>query len=135
MKTQSKKNIIFSWFLQKNHYNNQCYDEVMIYFINTHHKMIKINDWKVKYWVLDITDEPMLNWTNADWKVVLVPSLLEHRENRIDIVDDWWSAEVYFHWELDWVYSVRKAKERLQYLIDEEDYYNWNEKDYWEYEF
>ena len=37
MKTQSKKNIIFSWFLQKNHYNNQCYDEVMIYFINTHH--------------------------------------------------------------------------------------------------
>lgn len=97
--------------------------------------MIKINDWKVKYWILDITDEPMLNWTNADWKVVLVPSLLEKRENRIDIVDDWWSAEVYFHWELDWVYSVRKAKERLQYLIDEEDYYNWNEKDYWEYEF
>lgn len=96
--------------------------------------MIKINDWRIKYWILDITDEPVLNRVSANWWKVLIPSLLERRENRIDIVDDWWSAEVYFHGELDWVYSVREAEKRLQYLIDEEDYYNWNEKDYWEIE-
>lgn len=98
------------------------------------YELIKINWWKVKYWILDITDEPVLNWTSANGWKVLLPSLFERRENWIDIVDDWWSAEVYFHWELDWVYSVREAKKRLQYLIDEEDYYNWNEKDYWEFE-
>lgn len=98
--------------------------------------MIKINDWKVKYWILDITDEPMLNWTNAEWKVILVPSLLEKRENRVECVDEEnWLFEVYFHWELqEQVRWYSEAKRHLQYLVDEEDYYNWNEKDYWEFE-
>lgn len=95
---------------------------------------MKITNWKVLLNGVDITKEPILKYVTADWKRRLLPSRQEKRENRIDIVDDWWSAEVYFHWELDWVYSVRQARERLQYLIDEEDYYNWNEKEYWEFE-
>lgn len=88
---------------------------------------IKINDWKVKYWVLNITDEPMLKWVSANWWVILVPSLMEKRQNRIDCIDEENALfEVYVNWELiDTVRWYDKAKrvlweyEQRQYDMEE----------------
>ena len=102
--------------------------------------MIKINDWKVMYWVLDITDEPMLNWTSADWWIVLKPNLFEKRQARNYVV---LADENEALWDIfmnnEYVETIRcafrhEAEARLQELLYEDDYYNWNEKDYWEFE-
>ena len=51
--------------------------------------------------------------------------------NRIDIIDDWdrYYYEIRHNYELEWIESNRRVAERkLQHLVDEEDYYNGNEK-------
>ena len=54
----------------------------------------------------------------------------EKREHWIDCVDeDNALFEVYFHWELRFIVRwYEEAKKELQRLVDEEDYYNGNEK-------
>ena len=51
------------------------------------------------------------------------------REHWVEPVDNEWLFWIYFHGELDCFVRWKKEAERyLQDLIDEEDYYNWNEK-------
>lgn len=97
--------------------------------------MMKITNGKVIYDWVDITDRQILHYVTADGKKFLRPTREEW--NRIDCVDENEGLfEVYFHWELDCIVRGKKFAEwYLQQLIDEEDYYNWNEKDYWEFEF
>lgn len=100
-------------------------------------KKIKLENWTVVFEWKDITDKPVLNYMTADWKEILRPTKMETRENWIEIADEnEWLFGVYFHWELDCFIRWEKlARRYLQDLIDEEDYYNGNEKEYWELEF
>ena len=96
-------------------------------FIPTKMQTIKINGWKVKYWILDITEEPMLKRVSANGWCILVPSLMERRKNWIDCVDEEnWLFEVYVNWELmDIVRWYDRAKrvlweyEQRQYDMEE----------------
>lgn len=99
--------------------------------------MFRINSWKVLLDWVNITHRPILQYVSANWKDFLLPSAMEQRENRVDIVDEEnWLCEVYFHWELECLVRwYTEAKKYLQYLVDQEDYEMWNEKDYWEFEF
>lgn len=86
-------------------------------------KKIKLENGTVVFEWKDIT---------ADWKEILRPTEMETRENWIEIADEnEWLFGVYFHWELDCFIRWEKlARKYLQDLIDEEDYYNGNEKNY-----
>ena len=104
--------------------------------------MMKITNWKVIYNWVDITNRPIRDyiWMSRNWSFKLEPTYAERRTNwnRIDTVDDWdrYLYEVRHNYELDNIFSSRKkAEEYLQNLVDADDYYNWNEKDYWEFEF
>lgn len=63
--------------------------------------MLKAKNWKVFYWCRDITDEPVLNWTSADGKLLLKPSNLEKSKDCVILVDEenalW---EIYVNWKL-----------------------------------
>jgi len=69
----------------------------------------------------------MLKWVSANWWVILVPSLMEKRQNRIDCIDEENALfEVYVNWELiDTVRWYDKAKrvlweyEQRQYDMEE----------------
>ena len=91
-----------------------------------------------KYYInwVDVSDKPISLYVSADWKEILEPTEMESREHRIDCADEnEWLFDLYFHWELvETVRWLSNARKRMQYLIDEEDYYNGNEKDYWELE-
>lgn len=95
-------------------------------------KEIKINNGTAVFEWKNITNEPVLNYTTADGKNILRPSKMEVREHWIDCVDeDNALFEVYFHWELDCIIRWQRTAEKyLQNLINEEDYHNWNEKNY-----
>lgn len=92
--------------------------------------MMKITNGKVIYDGKDITNEPILHWVSANGKKWLLPTRYEKRDNRIDCIDENEGLfEVYHNWELDCIVRGKKFAEwYLQQLIDEEDYYNWNEK-------
>lgn len=100
-------------------------------------KNIEIKNWTAMLDSIDITNKPILHYTSADGKVVLKPSIMETRDNRIDCIDENEGLfEVYHNWELDCIIRGKKFAEwYLQQLLDEDEYYNWNEKDYWEFEF
>ena len=73
-------------------------------FIPTKMFWIKINDWKIKYWLVDITEEPVLNRVSADGWVFLRPSMMEKRKDFVVLVDRenalW---EIYVNEELVWI--------------------------------
>lgn len=76
------------------------------------YEVIKINGWNVKYGILDITEEPVLNRVSANWGKILKPSLMEKRKTFVDCVDEENGLfEVYVDWELmDIVRWYNKAK-------------------------
>lgn len=97
--------------------------------------MMKITNWKVLLNWVDITNRPIYDyiWVSREGSRVLHPSIAEQRTNgnRIDIIDDWdrYYYEIRHNYELEWIESNRRVAERkLQHLVDEEDYYNGNEK-------
>lgn len=92
--------------------------------------MLMIKNGRIFLNGVDISDKPMLNYLTADGKYILKPTMAEKRENWVDVVDeDNGLCEVYFHGELQcFIRWYAEAKKYLQYLVDEEDYYNGNEK-------
>lgn len=103
---------------------------------------MKITNWKVIYDGVDITDRPIYNYIGMSrkWSFKLKPTYAERRANwnRIDTIDDGDRLlyEVWHDFELDSIHWNReKAEKCLEELILADDYYNWNEKDYWEFEF
>lgn len=103
---------------------------------------MKITNWKVIYDGVDITDRPIYNYIGMSrkWSFKLKPTYAERRVNwnRIDTIDDGDRLlyEVWHDFELDSIHWNReKAEKCLEELILADDYYNWNEKDYWEFEF
>lgn len=97
--------------------------------------MIKINNGEVFINGECVTNKPIFNYLTVDGKMLL-PTYQERRDSWIDVVDEENAvAEVYFHWELDCVCRYDKAKKRLRFLLDQEDYENWNQKDYGEFDF
>lgn len=63
--------------------------------------MLKAKNGRVYYGCVDITDEPILNWTSADGKVFLKPSMMEKKKDFVVCVDEenalW---EIYVNWDL-----------------------------------
>lgn len=105
------------------------------------YELIKINDWKIKYWWLDITDEPVLNWTSANGWKVLRPTFFETMKwktyiGREDDGDRYYYVP-YYKWEDVWYCS---SEEEAQAILDE-----YEQRDYdveeaamdmeWEFEF
>lgn len=104
--------------------------------------MMKITNWKVLLDGVDVTDRPIYNYIGMSrkWSFRLKPTYAERRANwnRIDTIDDGDRLlyEVWHDFELDSIHGDRKkAEKHLEELILADDYYNWNEKDYWEFEF
>ena len=104
--------------------------------------MMKITNWKVIYDWVDITNRPIYNYIGMSRKgsFKLQPTYAERRINwnRIDTIDDGDRLlyEVWHDFELDSIHWDRKQAEKyLEELILADEYYNWNEKDYWEFEF
>lgn len=112
------------------------------FYLLNKQQMMKITNGKVIYNGVDITNRPIRDyiWMSRQWSFALKPTYAERRINwnRIDTINDWDRLlyEVRHNYELDNIFgSRRKAEAYLQTLIDADDYYNWNEKDYWEFEF
>lgn len=88
--------------------------------------MIRVKDWKAMYGAIDITDEPILNWTSTDWKRILVPTLIEKMKDKTRVMtevdDDVCYYIPIYKWEPVWYCNNKKEAQNILDEYEQRDY-------------